>query len=612
MRCSLRKSRSRWCDGGSTWSEWSGSSGANGRYAASLEHPNIATLIDGGATEDGLPYFVMEFIRGKPIDRYCDEMGLTRRARVELFATVCSAVQFAHERGVIHRDIKPGNILVTGAGAAKLLDFGIAKILNPEMLPSGHESLATIGAAMTPEYASPEQLGGGVASEASDVYSLGILLYELLTHERPTPRRGTDTVEAPAPSLTDGGRGIDRDLDNVVLKAMELDPAARYGSAAALEADVRRWLDGRPVEAGSAGPVRRAWRSVRRHKGVTAAAVLAVAAGGLGIWWFGEPSDDMSRFQVVPVTSLPGAETQPSFSPDGKQLVYVWRGENGENPDLYIQSLQDGSNRRITVDPAEDLSPAWSPDGLRIAWLRNGRTETAIYVTRVSGGVHGKITDVYPNSLESLGRHLDWSPDGAYLAAADKTRPEEPFHIVLIRAQDGVKTVVTLPPDRVIGDMSPTFSPDGKSIAFLRALSTGITEVYVVPREGGSPQRMTSDNRNARSIAWTPDGRWIVFASDRRRNSALWRVRASGGEPERVPVVGENTTDAVFSRDGRMAYAQNFRDGNVWRVGTDGAGAAGESDLLYAVRFQRAVLSGRQPRRLPLQPVGEQRDLGER
>jgi Tol biopolymer transport system component len=542
------------------------------QISASLEHPNIATLIDGGATEDGLPYFVMEFIRGKAIDRYCDEMGLTRRARLELFATVCGAVQFAHERGVIHRDIKPGNILVTGAGTAKLLDFGIAKILNPDILPSGHESLATIGAAMTPEYASPEQLAGGAASEASDVYSLGVLLYELLTHERPGPRRMTDTMDAQAPSLTDGGRGINRDLDCIVLKAMQLDPEDRYRSAAALEADVRRWLDGRPVEAGNAGLPRRAMRFFARHKGATAAALLAGFAVGAGVWMFEESTNDPSRLQVVPVTSLPGAETQPYFSPDGKQLVYVWRGENGENSDLYIQSLQDGANRRITTDPAEDLSPVWSPDGMRIAWLRNGPSETAVFVMRVSGGIHGKLADVYPNSLESTGRHLDWSPDGEFLAAADKARPDEPFRIVLIRVQDGVKTAVTMPPDRVIGDMSPAFSPDGKSIAFLRALATGITEVYVAPREGGPPRRVTSDNRNARSIAWTPDGRWIVFASDRRRNSALWRVRASGGEPERVAVVGENSTDAMFARDGRMAYAQLFRDGNVWRVGTDGSG----------------------------------------
>jgi eukaryotic-like serine/threonine-protein kinase len=539
------------------------------QITASLDHPNIATLIDGGATAEGLPYFVMEFIRGMPIDRYCDHAGLPRRARLELFAAVCAAVAFAHERGVVHRDIKPGNILVTGGGIPKLLDFGIAKILNPDTIPS-RESIVTFGPAMTPEYASPEQLIGGTATEASDVYSLGVLLYELLTHERPDPQLGAEPRLSTPPSLTEGGRGIDRDLDCIVLKAMQVDPAKRYASAAAFEADVRRWLDGRPVEAGNSGVLRRAVRAVGRHKATVAAVALALAVAVVGLWRLPDAMGDPSDYQIVPVTSLGGAEMQPYFSPDGKQIVYVWSGENGENADLYLQPLPEGAPRRITTDPADDLSPVWSPDGARIAWLRAGRSETAIYVTRVSGGIHGKIADVYPIRLEALGRHLDWSRDGEYLAASDKSRAEEPFHIVLVRSADGRKTPVTAPPAKSIGDMSPAFSPDGKSIAFLRALSTGVTEVFVAPVHGGEARRITNDNRNAQSVAWTFDGRWLVFASDRRRNLALWRVRSKGGEPERLAAVPENSIDATFARDGRMAYAQRFRDGNIWRVDTDG------------------------------------------
>ncbi len=540
------------------------------QITASLEHPNIAALIDGGTTEEGLPYFVMEFIRGQPIDLYCDEMGLTKRDRLQLFATVCGAVQFAHERGVVHRDIKPANILVTSAGVPKLLDFGIAKILNPEILPSGQESIVTVGPAMTPEYASPEQLSGGVVTGASDIYSLGVLLYQLIAHERPAPRRAVNGHALPPPSSTEGGRGIHRDLDSIVMMAMQIEPEKRYQSAAEFEADIRRYLEDRPVRAGNRGLLQRAARLVARRKALAAGGALAVAAAAVWMWQWREGPDDPSRYQVVPVTSLPGAETQPSFSPDGRKIVYVWNGENGENPDLYVQSLDDGSVRRITTDAAEDLSPVWSPDGLRIAWLRTGTRETAVFVTKVTGGVHGKIADVYPIRLEAVERHLDWSPDGQYLAAADKSNAEQPFRIVLIRAKDGVKTFVTEPPEQVIGDMSAVFSPDGKSLAFLRAASSGVADVYVAPAHGGPARRVTFDNRNAAALAWTPDGRWIVFSSDRRRNSVLWRVRASGGEPERLPAIAENATDPAFARDGRMVYTQTFRDANVWRIDTAG------------------------------------------
>ena len=543
------------------------------QITASLEHPNIATLIDGGTTREGLPYFVMEFIRGKPIDSYCAELGLKTRGRLELFAAVCAAVQFAHNFGVIHRDIKPGNILVTSGGVPKLLDFGVAKIVNPDILSGGSESIGTFAAAMTPDYASPEQISGGLVTEASDVYSLGVLLYELLTGERPKARLDDPRVREPIPpSKTEGGQGLHRDLDAIVQMAMQPEPENRYASAAALEADIRRFLDSRPVLAGKGRLFYRAGNLLSRNRSSVAigATGLALAAGSVILWQMRGGLTGSAAPQIIPVTSMQGSESQPYFSPDGKRLVYVWGGESGENRDLYVQSLTDGSVRRFTTDPADDLSPVWSPDGLRIAWLRTSRSETALFVGNVAGGTHGKIADVYPIRVDALGRHLDWSPDGQYLVAPDKLQAEEPFHLVLIRAKDGARTTLTLPPDNIIGDFSPSFSPDGKSVAFLRAVSSGVNDVYVVAASGGPPRRITFDNRYALSVAWTPDGRSIVFSSDRRRNSVLWRVAAAGGNPERIAGVAENAGDPIFARDGRMAYAQVFQDANIWRIDADG------------------------------------------
>jgi serine/threonine protein kinase len=417
------------------------------RITAILEHPNIATLMDGGATPDGLPYFVMEFIRGKPIDIYCDEAELTIRERLELFATVCAAVQFAHERGVIHRDIKPGNILVNSNGHPKLLDFGIAKILNPEVLP-GRDSIVTAAPAMTPGYASPEQLMGAPISAASDVYSLGVLLYELLAGERPKQQKTGlwgmgDAVDPEPPSRVAPNRGLAIDLDKIVLMAMHREPDQRYQSAGQLEQDIRRFLNALPVRARKDTLRYRLSKLVRRQK--VAVASVSVAVGVFAIVVLisllrDRLNESGAQPVTTPLTSMPGREVQPYFSPDGRKIVYSWSSENAEKPDIYIQALDGSPPVRLTTDRAEDLSPVWSPNGSRVAWLRTGAAETAVFVSpAVPGAVQTKIAEVFPVGVEGVGRHLDWSPDGNHLAVADKANRDQPFHLALINVKDSSK-----------------------------------------------------------------------------------------------------------------------------------------------------------------------------
>jgi serine/threonine protein kinase/tetratricopeptide (TPR) repeat protein/TolB-like protein len=285
---------------------------------ASLNHPNIAALFDGGTTSDGLPYFVMEYVSGLPIDRYADEHRLTTTARIELCLPVLDAVQHAHDRLVVHRDIKPTNVMVTADGHPKLLDFGIAKILDPEFdQPSTFTSL---GRPMTPEYASPEQLRGDSLAAASDVYSLGLLLYELLTGRRPyrlttrTPEEiarvvaeqdperpsaavdrvesdwldddPTEAVTAETISLTRDGspallrRRLSGTLDEILLKALRKEPEQRYASVAALAGDLRRYLAEQPVALSWEGRRYRARRMLRRHRTAVATAALVLVVAG--------------------------------------------------------------------------------------------------------------------------------------------------------------------------------------------------------------------------------------------------------------------------------------------------------------------------------------------
>jgi len=270
-----------------------------------LQHPNIAAILDGGTTDDGQPFLVMEHVEGRPITVYGDEHGLGTRERLALFLPVCAAVQYAHQNLVVHRDLKPDNILVAADGTPKLLDFGIAKMLaagvEPDVAPT-----ATLLPLMTPEYASPEQIRGQPINTASDVYSLGVVLYELLTGSRPYEVRSDSLEEivrsvceteprlpsvaaqrskgksAPGPRSRRPSRSeLEGDLDTIVLRALRKEPARRYASPQELADDIRRHLEGRPVRARPDSLRYRAAKFVGRHRaGMTAVALVVVALLG--------------------------------------------------------------------------------------------------------------------------------------------------------------------------------------------------------------------------------------------------------------------------------------------------------------------------------------------
>ena len=286
---------------------------------ANLDHPNIARLLDGGASEEGLPYLVMELIEGQPITEYCDRKGLSVTERLLLFMRVCTAVQYAHQRLIIHRDIKPGNILVTADRTPKLLDFGIAKILDFDSASGSPDATLTGFRLLTPRYASPEQIKGEPMTTASDVYSLGVVLYELLTGcspyrlvtgspqeiaaaacgaepQKPSvavqlraqsdhSRGGQEIAAPPNGSLDKVRKRLQGDLDNIVLMALRKEPSRRYASVEHLQEDLRRHLESVPVLARKDTLWYRSSKFVARHRAVVIAAASAALAlvAGLGI-----------------------------------------------------------------------------------------------------------------------------------------------------------------------------------------------------------------------------------------------------------------------------------------------------------------------------------------
>jgi tetratricopeptide (TPR) repeat protein len=242
---------------------------------AVLDHPNIVRLLDGGVTSEGAPYYAMELVDGQPITLYAIEKNLDLASRLALFEQVCGAIEYAHQRQVVHRDLKPANILVNHSGAAKVLDFGIAKLLAP--LEGVGASVITQFAPLTPAYASPEHLRGETVTTASDIYSLGLVLYELLTDQRAQP--------SVRPSQAARGRGIARDLDSIVLKALSEKPEERYGSAADLGRDLRRFRDGLPVSAQQATLRYVLGKGLARHRKPVAVGAAAVVLAGGALGW---------------------------------------------------------------------------------------------------------------------------------------------------------------------------------------------------------------------------------------------------------------------------------------------------------------------------------------
>jgi Tol biopolymer transport system component len=542
--------------------------------ASAIEHPNIVTIHDISQS-GGQHYIVMQYVAGRTLRQMLQTGPLPLDDTLRYGVQVAGALAASHERGIVHRDLKPENVMVTDQGLVKILDFGLAKLTAAgDSSETSFDAGATVSrvaaVALTEEgrvlgtaaYMSPEQAQGLRVDYRSDIFSFGSLLYEMVTGRQPFAGANSLAVmasivrdEPPAPGSL--APGLPAELEALIQRAMRKDPQRRLQSMAEARVTLQdfRETGQRPV----APPSR------KRLWPLAVAALAAVAVVAFLLYFLGR-EQMLPPPRIVPLTSFPGIEVDPAFSPDGNQVAFVWNGDKPDAADIYVMLIDGGRPLRLTQDPGPDRRPAWSPDGRRVAFLRLRPGGSDVFIVPALGGQERKVGD---SAAGTTG--LSWSPDGRFLAIVDRASPQENFAIFALSVDTGEKRRLTTPGPGE-SDQGAAYSPDGRTLAFLRARNYPDIHLLSLTEDGqprGDPVRLTHDQRPILGIAWTPDGKNLVYSSQRGGAPALWRVRVAGGEPERLPVGGDDAFLPSVSRDGRLVYARAVEDTNIWMASPD-------------------------------------------
>jgi Tol biopolymer transport system component len=539
------------------------------RAIAALNHPNIVhvySIEDAG----GFRFIAMERVAGRTLAELIEPGGLPLARLLEIAIPLTDALAAAHAQGVVHRDLKPGNVMVSEQGHVKVLDFGVAKWRAGGLLQGPVSDTREGQVVGTLSYMSPEQAEAREVDPRSDLFALGVTLFQMSTGE--LPFRGASAasvisaiVRDTPPSITDLRPRLPPDLSRIVKRCLAKDPSRRYQTAIEVRnelEELRLGLAARDFK--PAAPRGPGWLPLAIAVG--AAALVAIAALAISRWRSGSAPARDSTFAVV--TTAPGPEFFPSLSPDGQFLVFTAR-EQGRW-DVYL--LRVGGQRPINLtgeDAGDDVQPAFSPDGRSIAF-RSSREGGGLFVMGATGESARRLSE--------HGWNPAWSPDGREVAFAtgpvfdtpfDRPNPSELWAV----AVEGGRARLITADDAV----QPSWSPHGQRLAYWGLEKGGSQrDIWTVAATGGPPLPVTQDAATDWSPVWSPDGAYLYFSSDRGGSMNLWRVaidEASGsarGEPEPVTAPASFAHHASFSRDGRrMAYVSSATEQELQRVRFD-------------------------------------------
>jgi Tol biopolymer transport system component len=561
------------------------------RAISALNHPNICTLYDIGPD-----YLVMELVEGRSLADRLKQGHLPANQVLQYGAQIADALTTAHAQGIVHRDLKPGNVMETPKGI-KLLDFGLAKYVTTTLLGNAEKTLTVRGAVLgTPAYMAPEQLAGDDCDARTDIFALGLVLFEMATGSRAFGgssqaqliseiMHGEPAFEKVAPAA----------FRRLVERCLAKDPAKRWQTAS----DVKLALEDLGKKTASMRITNGAL--IAKAKRPRLALTVAVVASALvatvlaWTWWtHNRPAQIAHSIKLIPLTTDPGVEQEPSLSPEGSQVAFSWNGPDQANFDIYVKTTKAGAAvaaapLRLTRDPADDRNPVWSPDGSSIAFLRkfNVENQFGLMLMPALGGQERKLAELsIPEAGGFYSPYLAWTADSQSLIITDHASAERPTALFLVSVRTGEKQQLTFPPSGAIGDHCPAVSPDGRSLAFRRAHAQGNWRgtIYLLgldidgkargePREVVLAPWVATPNEvfDWSCVAWTADSRKLVFFHDLglwTQPLALENRNPARGQAAMAVEVGAGLnfiTTALTSP--RLAYALRNGGGlSIWRM----------------------------------------------
>jgi eukaryotic-like serine/threonine-protein kinase len=521
------------------------------RSAAQLDHPNICSVYEV-SEEDGHSFIVMQYVDGETLARRISNGPLEPGPALDMAIQVVDALAEAHSHGIVHRDIKPQNIMLTTRGQVKVMDFGLARVIRQEFPLETEAKTASLlsepGMIVgTIPYMSPEQVKGEAVDARSDIFSLGCVLYESVTGKAAFARQSAvETMAAilkdEPPNPAEIGSNITREWNQLMKRCLEKNPNDRFQSAS----DLALALKAMSAPAGSSTTASPVFKR-RIHPATWIGLALFIGLTALVLWQPWRTTRDLQPQQRL-ISSFAGSHREASFSPDHSLIAFV--SDASGVPQVWVKNLAQGDPIQITTGELAARRPRWSPRNDQIVFSSGG----SIWSLPPLGGT--------PNKVIEVGRNPNWSWDGSRLvyekddemwtAKADGSEQQK---------VDGVPI-----PDILLADRMPAFSPDGSQIAFFQCSKGPIGDIWVIPSGGGQARQLTFDDHLGGTPVWTSDGRSIVFSSLRGGSRTLWKVPALGGKPEPVLVSPGEDTDPELSRDDTQLIYTNTRNSFVLTV----------------------------------------------